>query len=269
MKKILVPTDFSENANQALEYAISIANQFDATIHVLHVYSIASSTGHLVSINNIVQEDREKELNTNLRKMKPLLKNNASLEGYVRNGSSVETICRAAEKLTVDLIIMGTTGASGMKKMFMGSTANNVIKRTELPVLAVPAGFNDFKLDNITISVDDQKLAEPYVLHPAVELANSFKTDVNLLHVVESTEDDHEIDHKLQDHLKQFGVGYTYFKLSAQDTAQGILEFVHRKNSNLLCMIKHHRSWFQGLFHSSVSGKMAFESNIPVLVLHG
>jgi nucleotide-binding universal stress UspA family protein len=269
MRKILVPTDFSANAHQALEYAITIANQFGATIHVLHAYQLASSTGHLVSIDNIVQEDREKELNSALRKIKPLLKNNTSVEGYVRKGSSVETICRAAEKLSVDLIVMGTTGASGMKKMFMGSTANNVIKRTELPVLAVPADFKEFKLDNITISVDDQKVAEPYVLHPAVELANAFKTEVNLLHVVDSAEDDHEIDHKLQDHLKQFGVGYTYFKLSAQDTSQGILEFINRKNSNLLCMIKHHRSWFQGLFHNSVSGQMAFESKVPILVLHG
>ena len=119
MRKILVPTDFSENANKALEYAIQIANKFSATIYVLHAYQVSSGTGRLISIDNIIHEDREKELNTLLRKVKPLLTNNSAIEGYVRRGASVETVCRAAEKLTVDIIIMGTTGASGMKKMFV------------------------------------------------------------------------------------------------------------------------------------------------------
>ncbi len=269
MRKILVPTDFSDNANQALKYAIQLANKFGASIHLLHAYQITSGTGRLVSIDHIIHEDRVKELNSLLRRMKPELNSSASIDGYVRKGGSVDTICRAAEQLTVDLIVMGTTGASGMKKMFMGSTANNVIKRTELPVLAVPDDFHDFSLDNITISVDDQKVPEPYVLHPAVELAHQFNTEVSLLHVVDHPDTESSIDPKLQEHLKQFGVAYTYFKLSSQDISKGIVEFVQRKNSNLLCMIKHHRSWFQGLFHTSVSGQMAFESKIPLLILHG
>ena len=71
MKKILVPTDFSENAKQALVYAIGVANQFDATIYVVHAYQVSSSTGGLISIERIVEEDREKELISLLREVKP------------------------------------------------------------------------------------------------------------------------------------------------------------------------------------------------------
>lgn len=62
MKKILVPTDFSENANLALRYAIQVANRFGATVCLLHLYQVATSTGNLVSIDHIVKADREEEV---------------------------------------------------------------------------------------------------------------------------------------------------------------------------------------------------------------
>lgn len=269
MKKILVPTDFSENANQALHYAIQIANKFGATIYVVHAYQISSSTGRLISIDHIVEEDREKELAILLQKVKPLMAAEASIEGYVRRGSAVETLVAAANKLTADVIIMGTTGASGMKKMFLGSTASNVMKNTVLPVLAIPKDFTNTNINNITLALDDKKVPETYVLHPVVQLAREFQADLNLLHVVEDENGDHSIDPKIQDHLKQFGIGYTYFKLNAKEAGQGILEFVTRKQSNMLCLVKHQRSWFQDIFHSSMAERMAFESKIPLLVLHG
>ena len=268
MKKILVPTDFSENANQALKYAIEVANKFGSTVYVLHAYQISSSTGRLISIDHIVEEDREQELSHLLRKVKPLLTGDASIEGYVRRGGSVETVVSAANKLSVDIIIMGTTGASGMKKMFLGSTASNVIKNTELPVLAVPNDFTDFEINNITVALDDKKVPETYVLHPIIQLIRGYEAELNLLHVVEDTDSEESIDPSIQEHLKKFGVPYTYFKLNSKDAGQGILEFVDRKNSNILCLIKHHRSWFQDIFHASMSERLAFESNIPLLVLH-
>ncbi len=269
MKKILVPTDFSDNANQALRYAINLANYFGATVYVVHAYQVSRGTGRLISIDHIVEEDRQKELGLLLRQVKPLVGENAAIEGYVRRGSSVDVVVSTAEKLLVDVIIMGTTGASGMKKMFFGSTASNIIKNTKIPILAVPKDFTNIEIKNITISLDDKKVPETYVLHPAVELAHKFGAEVNLLHVVESEEADNSIDPKILEHFKQFGVSYTYFKLNAQDAGQGIQEFVTRKNSNLLCVIKHQRSWFQDLFHSSMSERLAFESKIPLLVLQG
>lgn len=103
-------------------------------LYMLHAYQVSSGAGRLVSIDHIIQEDREQELNVMLRKIKPLLGENTRLESFVKKGSSVDTICQTADKFDVDLIIMGTTGASGMKKVFMGSTASNVIKNTKIPV---------------------------------------------------------------------------------------------------------------------------------------
>lgn len=268
MKKILVPTDFSENANQALNYAIHVANKFGATIYVLHAYQVSSSTGRLISIDRIVEEDRERELTSLLRQVKPLLTGEAAIEGYVRKGSSVETVVAAANKLNVDIVIMGTTGASGMKKMFLGSTASNVMKHTELPVLAIPNGFKDTTIDNITVALDDKKVPETYVLHPILEFARGYQASLNLLHVTADANTEENIDPTIQEHLKKFGIAYTYYKLNSKDTGQGILEFVDRKKSNMLCLIKHSRSWFQDIFHASMSERLAFEAAVPLLVLH-
>jgi nucleotide-binding universal stress UspA family protein len=164
---------------------------------------------------------------------------------------------------------MGTTGASGMKKMFMGSTASNVIKNTTVPVLAIPNDFHNFQISNITIALDSHKVSDAYVLKPIVDLVKAFGTTLNLLMVVEDEAVEVNIDPQLQEHLKQFGVSYTYFKLSANNIGQGIQEFVSRKNSDMLCLLHHTRSWFQDLFHSSVTNQMAFESKVPLFVLRG
>jgi nucleotide-binding universal stress UspA family protein len=269
MKKILVPTDFSDNALKALNYAIQVANKMDATIYVLHAYQVSSGAGRLVSIDHIIQEDREQELNVMLRKIKPLLGENTRLESFVKRGSSVDTICQAADKFDVDLIIMGTTGASGMKKVFMGSTASNVIKNIKIPVLAVPADFSGSGISNITVALDNKPVEDAYILKPIADFVKKFDAKLNLLLVVDEDHEDNNIDPHLQEHFKQFGVIFTYFKLTAENAADGILDFVAGKQSDMLCLIHHNRAWFEEIFHSSVAQKMAFESKVPLLVLRG
>jgi len=269
MKKILVPTDFSENANQALNYAIQFANQIGGTVCVLHTYQASAGAGQFISVDTVIQEDREKELYDLISKVKPLLAANASIESYVKKGGAVETICLAAQKLNIDIIIMGTTGASGMKKIFMGSTASHVIKNTTLPVLAIPNDFHNFQISNITLALDNNKVESADVLRPLIDLIKTFGTTLNLLIVVEDASADMDIDDQLQEHIKAFGVSYTYFKLNAASIGQGIQEFITRKNSDMLCVLHHTHGWFQDIFHASIAQQMAFDSKVPLFVLRG
>ena len=269
MKKILVPTDFSENANLALRHAIQVANQFGATVTVVNIYQITTTTGSLKSIDHIVQSDREEEISVLIEEMKSLLTNNARMESQVRKGSSVENICQIAEKLKVDIIIMGTKGADGMKKMFLGSTASNVILNTTIPVLVVPGVYENFKLSNVTLALDDKKIEEVKVLKPVLDLVKGFGAKLELLTVIDEDHPKAKIDPNLEDHLNTNGVAYTYFVVKAPDIIEGIRKFVARENSDMLCLIHHPRGFFQNIFGESVSTEMAFDSSIPLLVLRG
>ncbi len=269
MKKILVPTDFSENANLALRHAVQVANQIGGSVSVVHIYQIATSTGSLVSIDHIVKADREQEISELIDEMKPLLTNNASMDGLVRKGNSVENICQIAEKLKVDIIIMGTKGADGMKKLFLGSTASNVILHTPIPVLAIPTDFQNFQLSNITLALDDKKIEDLTLLKPLLDLVKGFDAVLDLLTVIDEDHPKAKIDPDLEEYLKIEGVNYTYFIVKADNIVGGIRKFVAREKSDMLCLIHHPRGLFQNIFGASVAKEMVFDSNIPLMVLRG
>lgn len=269
MKKILVPTDFSENSKLALKHAIQVANQFNGTIYLLHAYQIETRTGSFLSIDQIVQGDREGEMSVLIEEMKPLLGPKTKIESFVKKGASVETICQTGEKLNVDIIIMGTTGAGGMKKLFLGSTASNVINNTPIPVLAIPQDFQNFKMANVTFALDIKEIDELTILKPFTDLVNGFNSKLNLVTVIDETHPKGGIDPRVEVYLKNAGVDYTYFIIKSAEIIEGIQDFVKREKSDLLCVVHRSRGLFESIFEESVAKQIAFESIVPLLVLRG
>lgn len=267
MFKILVPTDFSPNANLALEHAIRVANKLNGEVHALHVYHVETRTGSFVSIQDIVHQDREKEIAALLQKMESLLEGDALLSGHVVKGSAVDSIIKKADAIHADMIIMGTTGAGGMKKIFLGSTASNVINETKLPVLAIPMDIHDFDLANITLALDKKEIDELAILHPLVKLIHAFKSSLMLLTILDSVEVKSGVSSEVVDFFKQEEISYTYFGITAPDVIPGILEFVVREKSDLLCLLHRSRGLFDKFFDQSVAKEIAFDSVVPLLVL--
>ncbi len=268
MMRILVPTDFSENSKLALNHAIKIVNQLGGTVSVLHVFDVLTVTASFGTIDQVAKTEREQELSELISEMKPLLADGARIEGLVKKGSSIDTICETANKMNVNLIVMGTKGADGMKKMFLGTTVSNVILETSKPVLAIPFEFKNFKISNITLALDNQKIVDVQVLKPVIDLVTKFNALLNLITVIEEENPNIETQTYLRDQLKENGIDSTYHQVSSHDVAKGILEFVDRENSDMLCLIHHSKGLFQEIFHSSVAEKIAFESQIPLLVLN-
>lgn len=267
MKRILIPTDFSKNAKLALKYAIDIANHFGSTLYVLHTFQTTTVTGSFETIDQVEKTDREEELAELINEMKPLLNGSAHIEGIVKKGPSVDMICQTAEKLKVGMIVMGTTGADGMKKMFLGSTASNVILETSKPVLAIPKDFKEFRITNIVLAADTKKIENQAVLKPLVDLATKFGAVLNLLTVVDGENPQSQTDNTIQEYLQKGGVDSAYHKVNSQDVVKGILEFIDQENVDMLCLIHHNRGFIQNFFHSSVAEKIAFASKVPLLVL--
>jgi nucleotide-binding universal stress UspA family protein len=267
MKRILVPTDFSENAKLALKHAIDIANRFGSTITILHAFQTTTVTGSFGNIDHVIKNDREEELADLIMDVKPLLGDKAHIEGLVKKGPSIDMICETAEKLKVSLIVMGTTGADGMKKLFLGSTASNVILETSKPVLAIPKEYKEFKISRIVLASDNKKIEKLAILNPLLELATNFGAALNLLTVMDSENPQVQTDNSLQEYLKKSGVDSGYHKVNSPDIVKGILEFINQENADMLCLIHHHRGLFDSIFHSSVAEKIAFSSKVPLLVL--
>ncbi len=265
MKKLLVPTDFSQNAACALDYAIDIANRFGSHITVINSYHLASTATVMVSVESIMKEDAEAEMAALVEQMRPQLKAGAGIEGKVVRGDAVGCISRTAESGQFDLIIMGTQGASGLKEIFSGSTANGVIKNSGVPVLAIPAGFTFKPFETIIFAVDESGLASPAPMATLLQLAKSYGAKVRVYHK-DTGEDDKGIDPTIDMFLESVEHSFHY-ELENERMHQSLADFAEDYHADLLCMIRRKRSFLERIFHQSATKREVFQIRIPMLVL--
>jgi len=139
-RTILVPTDFSEYADQALDYAVGLATPFDATIHLVHSISIgmAGLPEIGVAYGAMMMESSTKEAQDALDARVLRYRDRAAIAPVrIEIGDAREVIDRVAKAIGADLIVMGTHGRRGLKRMLLGSVAESVVRTAPCPVLTV------------------------------------------------------------------------------------------------------------------------------------
>lgn len=266
MKKILVPTDFSKNAYNALNFAIAFANEFGSEITLIHTFKLYSSTGMFISVESYMEEDARKDLVQMIRETKSKLKNGATITHKLYRGDAAPVIASIADKEAFDLIIMGTQGASGLKEIFTGSTTNGVIKASHTPMLMIPEGFTYRPMKSAVFAIDQEEVSNEEVVKPLVKMAQIFKTKINVFHQ-DTGGQDSGIKAKIKQYLDPLEATY-HFSLDQRQITASIDEFVEETKADLLCMIRRKRSFLENIFHQSVTTEKAFHSKVPLLVLH-
>ncbi|MFK8006304.1 MAG: universal stress protein [Saprospiraceae bacterium] len=266
MKKILVPTDFSDNADNALRYAINIGNYFEAEIQLLHTYDVKSTTGSFKSVREYIKEDVERDLSDNLRKFKTSILGRTKLQGRGIEGNPIDVICSLATHEKFDLIVMGTQGANGLKGIFLGSNTSGVMKKTTTPLLAVPNNFKYRPIKDIIFPVDSGIIADEDVLKIFLEIATAYKSKIKVVHL-ETEKVVAGYDPGIEYFLKR--IPHSFHRISGSRAVNEVInDFVYENNSDMLCMIRRERHFWENLFHKSVTTKEIFDSPVPLLILH-
>lgn len=266
MKKILVPTDFSPNANNALKYAIRIANQFGSTITLLHTFKVYSSAGMFISVESYMEEDAAVQMKELVTSMKAQLASSAELHGKVLRGDAIPSISKMADQLDYDLIVMGTQGATGLKEIFIGSVTNGVIKNTATPVLAIPSEFGYQDIKRVVFAVDEGGISRRSVVVALLDIATGFDAKVLIYHK-DIGDGDAGIDPSIHHHLQSIEHSFHY-ELDIDDISSSIHDFIEDKEADLLCMIRRKRGFLERIFHISATSREAFDSKVPLLILH-
>jgi nucleotide-binding universal stress UspA family protein len=138
-KVMLVPIDFSANAEQALDYACAFAEKLGSTVHLVHAVATPPSALQ-VALTEDILENLVKEHHEALEKLARARKGVASFgKATVEVGDPRDTIVEAAKAVRADLIVMGTHGRRGLSRVMMGSVAEDVIRHAPCPVLTVRA----------------------------------------------------------------------------------------------------------------------------------
>jgi universal stress protein A len=161
LKKILLPLDFSECSHKALHYAVSFAKQFNAEVLLLHVLETAPPQVAVLE-STLLETNLREAATKEIAEWQREIASQASATALVRNGSSAyEEIVSAAEESNVDLIIVGNHGRNGVARMFIGSTAERVVRHAPCPVLVIRQREHDFLVQSgETKSANETKTTE-------------------------------------------------------------------------------------------------------------
>lgn len=267
--KILIPTDFSENAWEALRYASKLLAVTGGKLLLVSAYDVPSvSRGSTSKLRKHIEGDMEANANR-WRSEIAYLPEVPDFEIYMREEGTLDLILRAIEHFEADLVVMGTKGSSGLEEVVIGSVAAAVIEHAPIPVLAVPAGaeFNGFEKVTFACDLSEDSLESGIRLH---EWMKPFEGQLEVLHVCKSDAEKAQMRlRKLQDDLNAAGFQDVAGDVRVNDDIrEGIIEYLEEAKPVLLAMVTRKRSLLGKLFDSSLTKKVAMHLQLPLLAIH-
>lgn len=273
MKTLLVPTDFSDNATNALRYAAALAKRVKARLLLVHVLPIqvmvtAESTAY-TSFDPRLQKCYTSKLKALAHQLQ--LENTFCFEVdcYCEYGPFQEVLNRLVNSEQVDLVVMGARGAGSLVEKALGTTASTFIKEAICPVLAVPSEAFYSDLHRIAYASDFTGDEEAY-LKQLFLFSEPLGAEVYIVHV--KTKDTVPValeeDQLLMEVSAKFpGKKYSVAQVRARTVKRGIDLFLRDNQISMLAVAIHERGFLQDLFHRSVSKQLALETMVPLLSL--
>lgn len=265
MKTILVPTDFSEAASNAAEYAAHFAKDVNAQLVLLHVYPVPTPVTELV----INQEELQKEHEAHLKKVAKHLKKIADVEVTYMAKMGLAVYVIQEEEKHATLIIMGMKGVDKFSEVLMGSTTTFTLRKTQIPVLVIPEKTKYKKPEKIAFACDHDPRTSVNTLDALKALMQAFASKVYVVNIKRKKESVtvNEAMSGFRLESKQNDVVHLYYFPEKADLVEGIIEFANEKKVDMITIIPRRYSLLERLFRRSVSKKMAFHSHIPMLAL--
>lgn len=274
MKTILCPTDFSKSSENAVRYAIELARISKAKILLMHAYETPVIYTD-VTIST-VQIDFELLRESALKQLKKLYARlieqvrDLSIELVLQQGlPSARTVEIAIEK-KVDLIVMATTATNQLQRFLIGSNASRVLKHAPCKVLLVPPRARYSGLKKLVYATD---LSEENLMtaNQLSDMASLFKSELIFLNIdnkslVHDESDITRVTHRIRQYVAYPRMkGYVCTDLNVAD---GITFFLKKEKADCLAMATHHRKFIQALANPSVTKRVAYQTDIPLLILH-
>lgn len=273
MKRIIVPTDFSDTAKNAARYAVQMADTIpDASIIFYNLtdrISLGSDSSPLTEDKNdrfTVLQAALDNLRTELREL-----SNVNIELVVEEGSSLtDSIERYVRHHGIDLIIMGITGATRLEQIFMGSNALNVVNLGVCPVIVVPPNAVYKPINKVLFACDLKNVATTIPFAPIKSVLNIFKptlmvVNVDTDHYVEVTDEYKSQRAILEQKMQEYNPEFYFIRM--YDFQDSIGSFATDRDVDLILTIPKKHHFLSGFFKTSHTKKLAYHSHVPILAV--
>lgn len=276
MKHILLPTDFSGNSWNAIQYAVRLFKDEVCEFTLLNTYNPMTHTADPIlgyspqfGLDQAIKDMSVQNLNEFLEKITKTLKDNPnhSFKTFSTLNNLISGINVFMEENKIDLIVMGTQGATGAKKVLFGSNTVHVFKDVKCPTLAVPSGFEYESLHEILFPTDLLVDYNAFQIEILKTIARDNTCNINALHVSSDELSEEQNSNKLELESQFKETSFFFHLKKGKNVLAAIDEFQINSNIDLLTMINNKHSFFENLFFKSNIDQIGFHLKRPFLVI--
>ncbi|MCL5128785.1 MULTISPECIES: universal stress protein [unclassified Algibacter] len=279
MKNILIPTDFSENAWNAIEYALRFFSKSACNFYILHVDTSDDSRFHEkvpavggTKVSSIVKSPSKKLLQQTIKRIikSPYLNSNHRFYPVMDNNYIINSIRKQVAEKKIDFIVMGTRGESGLNNLAVGRNTGNVITKVKCTTLVVPENAKYVNMKEIAFPTDFSFFYHAETLQPMADIVEGNHAAVRALHINKNKADLNEDQKKNKEFLDDYfnNQEHSFHFLTNNDIEDAVQGFVENKQIDLIAMLAKNLNYFQKILFNPTTPKISYYTDVPFLVLH-
>ena len=282
MKKILFPIDFSDTANNAFLYTLNLAKLYNAEVFVTHIYDkkvistlYGGQPGLVATIYVDVELDEFEYFKEESKKLRMIAEENnlsdVKLNFIFKSGSLVSTLGEIIEKEKINLVVMGTSGATNFEKKLWGSNTMNALRSLDIPILSIPkkAIFKGVKNIGFASALKD---SDKPILANLLNFYDDNNLIIKVLYIIKNDKnaeiEEQLIDKKIASWESEFrNEKLIFIKKISDSVTKGIYQLIFDENIDIVVIAKRDLSFIDSLFTHSLSEDLAKKMDFPLLVV--
>lgn len=278
MKQLLIPTDFSKNSWNAIQYALAYFNNTSCDFYLLHVTLMANygaSEFPIFPTAEVMDKTLLTQSKTALKNLVKKIKKvhtNPLHKFHVLNAYNyfVDAVKEHVQEEYIDLIVMGTKGATGLSEIILGSNTGDLITQVKCPVLIVPENAQFTVPDEIAFPTDYNIFYPTAILNNIAEIAKMYKSTIRILHIAKKEEALTPFQLENKAYLHEFFIDkkHSFHRITNKKIEAGVQCFVESRNINMIVMIAKNINLFQRILFRPTVEEISYHIDIPFLVLH-
>ncbi len=267
MKYVLLLTDFSDTARNAIIYALNMLKEENLYYKLVNTYDLEfSGSPYVMQVKDELAAESLKGLRNELQLIHRIFPE-AKIEIASRFGPLIDVIQDEIKEYKPDLIVLGNKGESAIEHFLLGSNAYEIIKHISTPLLVVPKGAEYRKPEKIVFATDLNDFKDDEIVKPVREIVKYFNAKLLFVNVLEEDKKDrYEAEQKILSHFPDIDSSFHY--VEGENVIQKVQEFMDEQGVDIAVIIRHNLSFFDRLLHPSFTRKMILQPKHTLIVLH-
>lgn len=272
-KHILLPTDFSDNSWSAIVYALKLYADVECVFYLLN--TVAMGVSAMANFSNKLVDIMKTGALKEIEELKELIvvsdaNSNHDFEIIISSQDLIDAIRICIRNNKIDLIVMGTKGATGTKELFFGSNTVKTIKKVkDCPILIVPDEYDFVPPKQIAFPTDYKRFFEDKEMRPIIELSQLYNSKIRVLHInkEETLDDVQDYNYtNLNELLKDYNHSFHWMPDYNSKEIE-IKAFIQELEIDILAMVNYKHSFLEKLLKEPIIKKIGFHTEVPFLVV--